>query len=212
MSEIFAGQLTAVANAVLAAFAIITAVLAGLAFRKQSREVSDQAEMLNLQRRQLEDQREATAEQAGVLKLQAAELRESLAERTRQAEQMHRSQAARVFLTEDPFKGRSDRSMATYGEFIGVGPRLPSVTATAHNTSDQPIYDAELYWHAGPAGHGGPNPEPLGTLLPGATHASTRDFPPGTNLEVSGAVLRFRDAAGTKWTRRPDGYLGEQQP
>jgi hypothetical protein len=46
MSEVFAGQLTAVANVVLAVFAIITAVLAGLAFRKQSREVSDQAEML----------------------------------------------------------------------------------------------------------------------------------------------------------------------
>jgi hypothetical protein len=46
MSEIFAGQFTAVANAVLAVFAIVTAVLAGLAFRKQSREVSDQSEML----------------------------------------------------------------------------------------------------------------------------------------------------------------------
>jgi hypothetical protein len=31
-----------VANVVLAVFAIITAVLAGLAFRKQAREVSDQ--------------------------------------------------------------------------------------------------------------------------------------------------------------------------
>lgn len=46
MSEVFATQLTAVANVVLAVFAIITAVLAGLAFRKQAREVSDQAEML----------------------------------------------------------------------------------------------------------------------------------------------------------------------
>jgi hypothetical protein len=99
---------------------------------------------------------------------------------------------------------------AAYGEFIGVGPKPPSVTATAHNTSDQPIYDGELYWHRGSAGHGDPNSEPVGTLLPGAPHTSTRDFPAGTNLEVSGAVLRFRDAAGTKWTRRPDGYLGEQ--
>ena len=39
MSEIFTGQLTAVANAVLAVFALITAVLAGFAFLKQSREV-----------------------------------------------------------------------------------------------------------------------------------------------------------------------------
>jgi hypothetical protein len=39
MSLIFAAQLTAVATAVLAVFAFITAILAGLAFRKQSREV-----------------------------------------------------------------------------------------------------------------------------------------------------------------------------
>lgn len=38
------------------------------------------------------------------------------------------------------------------------------------------------------------------------------NFPPGTNLQVSGAVLRFRDAAGTKWEHRPGGYLGGQQP
>jgi hypothetical protein len=158
-------------------------------------------------RGQLEEQRKASGAQAEVLELQAAELRESLAERTRQAEQVRRAQAARVFLTEER---RSGRTMATYGEFIGVGPLPPKVTATAHNTSDQPIYDAELYWRRGSAGHGDPNPKPVGTLLPGATHTSTRDFQSGTNLEVSGAVLRFRDAAGTKWTRRPDGYLGEQ--
>ncbi len=39
MSEIFAAQITAVANVVLAAFAIGTAILAGLAFFKQSQEV-----------------------------------------------------------------------------------------------------------------------------------------------------------------------------
>jgi hypothetical protein len=245
MSEIFAVQLTAVATAVLALFAIVTAWYARRAFLKQSREVAaierqvadgqdlarQQAELLKVQSNQMELQREqlaaqaaandiqidasgqqaeAYARQAEVLELQAAELRESLAGRTRQAEQLRRAQAARVFLTEDPFKGRGGRGMAAYGESIGVDPRPPSVTATAHNTSDQPIYDAELYWRRGSAGHGDPNPEPVGTLLPGATHKSTRDFPPGTNLEVSGAVLHFRDAAGTKWTRRPDGYLGEQ--
>ena len=35
------------ANVVFAAFAIVTAVLTGFAFRKQAREVSDQAEMLS---------------------------------------------------------------------------------------------------------------------------------------------------------------------
>lgn len=56
MSEIFTGQLAAVANVFLAVFAIVTAVLAGLAFRKQSREVGDQAEML----------RQATADRGNV--------------------------------------------------------------------------------------------------------------------------------------------------
>ena len=40
MSEIFAEQLTAVANVFLAVFAIVTAVFAWLTFRKQSREVA----------------------------------------------------------------------------------------------------------------------------------------------------------------------------
>jgi hypothetical protein len=43
MSLIFATQLTAVATAVLAAFAIVTAWYAPKAFVKQSKEVSDQA-------------------------------------------------------------------------------------------------------------------------------------------------------------------------
>src|SRR5689334_6269445 len=99
MSEIFAEQFTAVANAVLAGFAIVTAILAGLAFLKQSREVRaverqvadgqevalQQAELIKIQngqlealRGQLEEQRRASAAQAEVLELQAAELRESL--------------------------------------------------------------------------------------------------------------------------------------
>jgi hypothetical protein len=44
MSLIFATQLTAIATAVLAAFAIVTGVFAALAFRKQSREVGILAE------------------------------------------------------------------------------------------------------------------------------------------------------------------------
>lgn len=212
MSLIFATQLTAVATLALAVLALATAVLAFLAWRKQSKEVSDQAEMLDLQRRQLAEQERTSAKQAEVLELQAAELRESLGERTRQAEQAHRAQAARVFITEELFNGRAGRRMAADSEFAGIGAEPPSVTATAHNTSDQPIYDAEFCWRRGSAGHGDPNPELVGTLLPGATHSSKRDFPPGANLEVIGAVLRFRDAAGTVWTRRPDGYLGEQQP
>jgi hypothetical protein len=223
MSLIFATQLTAVATTALAAFAIVTAVLAGLAFRKQSREVraierqvKDQEELtgqqarlleiqsgqLELQRQQLDEQRQVDAKQAAVLELQADELRQSLAQREREAEQRHRAQASRVFITQE----RARTAPAGYPEPEGAE---PFVTATVKNTSDQPIYDAELRWHVGSAGHGEPNPEPLGTILPGEEAGSMRPFPYGVNMDVSGAVVRFTDANGVRWLRRPDGYLNE---
>jgi hypothetical protein len=229
MSLLGATILAAIATVVLAVGAIVTGVFAWLAFRKQSQEVAaierqvtdeqeltrQQGELIKIQAGQLEalrgqlgEQRKAGDAQAEVLKLQASELQESLKERERQAEQARRSQAARVFLTDDRFKGRT--SLEAYGDVIGVGPRPPSITATVHNTSDQPIYDAELLWRRGSAPHGDPNPERVGTLLPGEQHKGKREFPPDTNLDVSGAILRFRDAAGAKWIRRSDGYLGEQ--
>jgi len=227
MSLIFATQLAAVATVVLAVFAVITGVFAFLAFRKQSeevraieRQVKDQEELtrqqadllrvqsgqLDLQRHQLDDQRQANARQAEVLELQAAELRESLAERKRETEQRHRSQASRVFIREegsgsDPRVSQAQRAM---GAIAG-----PLVTAHVKNRSDQPIYDAEICWHRGSAEHSEPNPEPLGTIMPGPEVTRMRDFPPGTNMAASGAVLRFSDAAGVRWLRRPDGYLNE---
>jgi hypothetical protein len=107
-----------------------------------------QAELLKIQssqlevlRGQLEEQRKASVAQDEVLELQAAELRES----PRSVPSRPSRRAARkppcVPHGEKPFKGRSDRRMADYGDFIGVGPSPPSVTATVHNTSDQPIYD-----------------------------------------------------------------------
>lgn len=89
-------------------------------------------------------------------------------------------------------------------------PPVPAAIAHVINTSDQPAYDAELYWRRGSAGYGEPNPQPLGTIMPGANTSSSRDFPRDTNMAVSGAVLRFRDAAGVIWMRRPDGGLTEQ--
>jgi hypothetical protein len=83
--------------------------------------------------------------------------------------------------------------------------------ASVVNASGQPIYEAELRWHYGSASHGEPNPEPLGTIMPGEGTESIRDFPLDTNMAVSGAILRFRDAAAVWWIRRPDGGLVEQQ-
>lgn len=196
MSEILAVQLTAIATVVLAVFAIVTAVLAGLAFRKQAREVSDQAEMLDLQRRQLQDQREASAKQAGVLELQAAELRESLEDRRREAGERRREQASFVFLTEN----------------LGGGTAAFLATVTVVNESSQPIYDADLVWNPIPTLRDAPNPEFIGVILPGVRVTSTtRMYPPDTIIESNSAVLQFTDAAGIRWVREPDGYLGGRE-
>jgi hypothetical protein len=82
---------------------------------------------------------------------------------------------------------------------------------TIVNTSDQPVYDTELYWRRGSAGYGTPNPEPIGTIMPGGEIERMRRFPLDTNMDVSGAILMFRDAANVRWIRRPDGGLVEQQ-
>jgi hypothetical protein len=223
MSLLVATQITAAATAVLALFAIVTAVFAFLAFRKQSAEVAtlerqatDQQELtrqqgellqvqagqLDLQQQQLDEQRKVNEQQASVLELQAKELQESLDERKRDREQRHRAQASRVFISEE-HEGYS----AAYRR---GAPEASFVTAKVTNTSDQPIYNVALRWHRGSASHGDPNPEPVGTMMPGDSVARTQNFPPGTNMAVSGAVVRFHDASGVEWLRRPDGGLAEQ--
>lgn len=229
MSLFGATTLNAFATLALAIFALVAAILAGLAFRRQSQEVQaiegqvggmqeltrQQGDLIKIQARQLEalqgqleEQRKAGDAQAQVLALQAAELQESLKERKRQAELGRGDQARRVFLTEGRFGGRKARGQA--GNVPAPGAAPPSVTAIVYNTSAQPIYDAQLRWHDGPAGLEDPEPELVGTVLPGAEHPSRREFPPGTDLDSCWAVLRFRDAAGTAWERKPDGGLAEQ--
>jgi len=127
MSLIFATQLTAAA---LALAALATAILAFMAWRKQSREVSDQAEMLELQRRQLADQQTATAKQAEVLELQAAELRESLAERKREAKEKHSAQAAQV--------------TAWFGQQVRMNGTISGWGAMVRNASNLPVFDVRI--------------------------------------------------------------------
>jgi len=85
MSLLFATQLGAVATLALAGFALATAVLAYMAWRKQSREVTDQAEML---------------------KLQAEELRQVSAAREREAAERHHAQAVQVYMWETPTRAQ----------------------------------------------------------------------------------------------------------
>jgi len=180
--------------------------------------------MLQVQSEQLAEQQKVNAKQIRVLKLQAAELRESLDERKREAEERRSAQAARVFVSQadgvsvahDPSEMSEmlDEDEDSWTDITkaeaeaGGGWHVAEMTVV--NTSDQPVYEAQLLWHRGSANHGWPNPEPLGTVMPGGEIKRTRRFPLGTNMPVSGAVLRFRDAAGVIWMRRPNGDLTEQ--
>jgi len=107
---------------VLGAGAIVTAIFAFLAFRKQSLEVrllqqgaADrqalieqqaeairvQANQINLQPQQFSDQQDINRQQAGVLELQAAELQASRDERKRDAKERRRAQASQVFISQE---------------------------------------------------------------------------------------------------------------
>jgi gas vesicle protein len=194
--------ITAIFTIALAVGAIITAVFAILAFSKQSAELRTLIE-------QVDDQRDTNKKLAGAAELQAQELRESLEERKRAGEQQHRAQAQQVYVTLEKTPGTSaapDNSVVQ-----GRMARPPAITATVHNYSQQIIREVQLQWHRGSASHGEPNPEPLGELIPGADAERERQFPADADLERCGAVVIFRDAAGIRWLRRPDGDLQEQQ-
>lgn len=220
MSDIFAEQFTAVANAVLAAFAIVTAILAGLAFRKQSREVQaverqvadgqetarQQAELLKVQtgqlevlREQLEDQRKASAAQTEVLLLQVAELRAR-----------RRALASLVlmrveFVQPAPTNSPSD----TVWESV-------EVNVTVRNNSSQPVYAAQLRWAKAPEGTIEPDWDYIGQIWPGEEAMRTRSFivdvaPGASSDDICRAVIPpdvvFDDGAGVTWMRRADGEL-----
>jgi hypothetical protein len=124
MSMIAAAQWTAVATIALAVFAVVTAVFAFLAYRKQSTELRSleahmtdlgawarqETELLQVQfgkldvlRQQFEEQRAVNARQTEVLELQAQELKASLEQHEREAVQRQRGQDAQTpAVTENP--------------------------------------------------------------------------------------------------------------
>jgi hypothetical protein len=211
MSLIAATQWTAVATIVLATFAIVTAVFAILAFRKQSTEVT------TLQK-QFDDQRKVNAEQAEVLKLQAADLRESLDERQRDREQRHRDQARLISAVVGP-------------EEESGGWAVPERTGIdLINSSPEPVYRLVVAI-VSVQGAGMPTIErrleyqnrekdifkrpqaPITTasILPSGTY---RVWIAGRHLGVAaylryGAEVAFTDRAGSHWIRRATGQLEE---
>ena len=117
MSMIAAAQWTAVATIALAVFAVVTAVFAFLAYRKQSKELrsieahmtdlrdwaGQETELLQVQfgqldvlRQQFEEQRAVDARHTEVLELQAQELKASLEQHEEEAVQRQRNQDAQT--------------------------------------------------------------------------------------------------------------------
>jgi hypothetical protein len=170
MSLLVATQITAAATAVLALFAIVTALFAFLAFRKQSAEVGilgkqledqqtltrQEAELLKVQSKQLDlqswqfdEQGKVNTAQARVLGLQAEELRKSLDER-------RRAQASRVFIWQkyvsDPDEVRA-YAMGTDPENLPTEPWPDEDTSAGwdvieihlRNSSDNPITATDFH-------------------------------------------------------------------
>ena len=45
--------------------------------------------------------------------------------------------------------------------------------------------------------------------MPRSEVSKLRLFPYGVDLDASGAIVRFTDASGVRWLRRPNGNLDE---
>ena len=112
----------------------------------------------------------------------------------------------------------SERRIAQAARVFTVVPRGSNSTAlpSAKNASDLPVFDAQ-FWYSEPDGASGP--DDLGRIMPGdmaglpdkAAHRiriGSRDL--GEESGFARTILTFRDAAGVRWIRMPDGALEEQ--
>ncbi len=168
---------------------------------------------------QLVAQRELASQLADLAALHARDLRQSVDDR-------RRAQACRVFIELD----RGDPS--------GTDLTPWQVTATVHNTSDQPVYDLYVIWQHGNVRLG--RPDRSTRLLPGldvcfsrgpdtsGDRSSTTTGSPAPDGSTSvltlattattvdpaavTAFLTFRDTAGIRWTVREDGTLSDISP
>jgi hypothetical protein len=207
MSLNLSGEITAIATAALAAFAIVTAWYARRAFLKQSQEVSaierqvkDQEELtgqqarllevqsgqLELQRQQFDEQRQINAAYGEVLQLQAEEFRTSREQRGREAEEQRRRQASRVTAWFD----------------TGETPMGWVPGARVRNASDEPVYEVRVFFHLVhetdssrvPVSQGGPPPRETTPVLPPEETVFTR-IPPKVE-DMWGNIPVTRGPAG----------------
>ncbi len=182
MSEILSVQLTAAATLALAVLAFLTAALAYLAWRKQSREVSDQAEML---------------------RLQAEEIRQAAAEREREADERRRAQAELVYMWHAPVhvevdgKATPAMTVEAYVRNTSPQPIYDLWFEWTMFTGSFDRIDDKTYCGEAP-------------LMPGAMAASRAPVEPGlisTFLEDVSAAATFRDRAGVWWRTHASGFL-----
>lgn len=105
----------------------------------------------------------------------------------READDRRREQASRVYL---------------------IAPRESQmlVKPSAANASDLPVHDAQI-WYGDPGGLSGP--EDLGLILPKTSVPARRQFSAAQALAHT--ILTFRDSAGNRWVRMPDGTFDQQK-
>jgi hypothetical protein len=178
-----AAWLTAVSTAVLGAGAIVTAVFAILAFRKQSAEV-------------------------GLLQVQTGN---EETERRREADERRRLQAAQLYVTQEVEPGNAERAKSAY--MAGRSARTATEVATVHNVSGLPVYDARVHWVAANGAQAGAEDQlgTLGPHSEASTRRSLGSIVPSSAEELA-VVAYFRDAAGERWTLTPDGKLASVSP
>jgi hypothetical protein len=107
----------------------------------------------------------------------------------------------------DTDERRKAQTSRVFPAVVGDKPQPPRlIHPYAHNASDLPIYDTQI-WYAEP-GVGISGPENVGMIMPDGAATAGKVFVFGDALKT--ITLTFRDAAGVLWVRLPDGYLTEQ--
>jgi hypothetical protein len=227
MSLIGATVFVAIATTVFAVGAIVTAVFAILAFRKQSKEVSDQAEMLQLQssrlglqERQFEDQRKINQRRDELFDKQ---LRES-EQRTMIIERQHAEMIdlePTTFRREVPGLDPATDDTVWAADVANRSPRpIRNVASTIEAAPGAPAQEASLSgiyaeFQPSPIAPPGaanralidPSAEPRITLIrAGETGAFL--FPVGARLHPDArTTVRFADDAGLHWQIDHDLHL-----
>jgi cbb3-type cytochrome oxidase subunit 3 len=182
MSETFSVQLTAAATLALAVLAILTAALAYLAWRKQSKEVSDQAEML---------------------RLQAEEIRQAAAEREREAHERRRAQAELVYMWHAPVHVEVD-GKATPGMTVEAYVRNTSPQPIYDLWFEWTLFTDISDW-INDKTYCGETP-----LMPGAMAAARAPLEPrliSARLQDVSVAATFRDRTGVWWRTHASGFL-----